>query len=94
MLIGWARRLEEQCNLIVSTYFLKGQVNNAKLYTPPPFLVDSWSIPSIPVHSQEFLESPGSFPEQGGVGMGGKKGGGRVYEAEEGGMECEGGVRR
>jgi hypothetical protein len=71
--------------------------------------VDSWSIPSIPVHSQESLGSPGSFPphsqfipgpfpEQGGVGMGGKKkGGGRVYEAEEGrrGRDgCEGGVRR
>jgi hypothetical protein len=77
----------------------------SKLYTPPPFLVDSWSIPevlvdswsipSIPVHSQESLGSPGSFPphsqfipgpfpEQGGVGMGGEKGGGRVYEAEEG----------
>jgi hypothetical protein len=68
----------------------------SKLYTPPPFLVDSWSIPSIPVHSQESLGGPGSFPphsqfipgpftEQGGVGMGGeKKGGGeRVYEAEE-----------
>jgi hypothetical protein len=58
-----------------------------KLYTPPPFLVDSWSIPSIPVHSQKSLGSPGSFPphsqfipgpfpEQGGVGMGGEKGGG------------------
>jgi hypothetical protein len=74
-----------------------GWVHEPKLYTPPPFLVDSWSIPSIPVHSQESLESPGSFlphsqfipgpfPEQGGVGMGGGKkgGGGRVYEAEEG----------
>jgi hypothetical protein len=70
--------------------------------------VDSWSIPSIPVHSQESLGSPGSFPphsqfipgpfpEQGGVGMGGEKRGGRVYEAEEGRRgrdECEGGVRR
>jgi hypothetical protein len=59
------------------------QQKSAKLYTPPPFLVDSWSIPgvlvdswsipSIPVHSQESLGSPGSFPEQGGVGMGGGK---------------------
>jgi hypothetical protein len=67
--------------------------------------VDSWSIPSIPVHSQESLGSPGSFPphsqfipgpfpEQGGVGMGGEKGGGecmRQRKGEGGGMECEGG---
>jgi hypothetical protein len=33
--------------------------NFSKLYTPPPFLVDFWSIPSIPVHSQESLGSPG-----------------------------------
>jgi hypothetical protein len=93
-------------------------MNTAKLYTPPPFLVDSWSIPgvlvdswsipSIPVHSQKSLGSPGSFPphsqfipgpfpEQGGVGMGGEKGGGecmRQRKGEGGGMECEGGVRR
>jgi hypothetical protein len=62
---------------------------------PCGFLVDSWSIPSIPVHSQESLGSPGSFPphsqfipgpfpEQGGVGMRKGEKGGRVYEAEGG----------
>jgi hypothetical protein len=71
--------------------------------------VDSWSIPSIPVHSQESLGSPGSFPphsqfipgpfpEQGGVGMGGEKREGgecmRQRKREGGGMGCEGGVRR
>jgi hypothetical protein len=71
--------------------------------------VDSWSIPSIPVHSQESLGSPGSFPphsqfisgpfpRQRGVDMRkGKKEEGeymRQREGEGGGMECEGGVRR
>jgi hypothetical protein len=75
--LSWVENLEW---LLFCTEF-------TKLYTPPPFLVDSWSIPSIPVHSQESLGSPGSFPphsqfipgpfpEQGGVDMGGGKRGG------------------
>jgi hypothetical protein len=74
---------------------------------PCGVLVDSWSIPSISVHSQEPLGSPGTFPphsqfipgpfsEQGAVGMRkGEKGGGgecmRQRKGEGGGMECEGG---
>jgi hypothetical protein len=66
--------------------------------------VDSWSIPSIPVHSQESLGSPGSFPPHSQFipgpfpeqGSGYEKKGGecvcmRQREGEGGGMECEGG---